>query len=168
MKLTFDNSTLDLKPNGKSYIAALDDRTATVEVLRAENGKLDLLIDGKRVTAYVSSDHTNRWVTVDGRTFMLTKSSGTTSYSKGKRRGAAGDQASGLTAPMPGLVRNVNVVEGESVTKGQTLMVLEAMKMEIRIHAPMDGVVKSLAVKVGQTVEREQELINVESQTSKV
>lgn len=168
MKLTFDNTTLELKSNGNSYTVALDDRTATVEVLRAENGKLDLLIDGKRVTAYVSSDNAKRWVTVDGRTFMLTKSSGATSYSKGKRRGAGGDQASGLAAPMPGLVRSVNVVEGESVTKGQTLLVLEAMKMEIRIHAPMDGVVKSVAVKVGQTVEREQELINVESQTSKV
>ena len=162
MKLTFDNITFDLKPNGKSYIAVLDDKTATVEVLRAENGKLDLLIEGKRVTAYVSSDNAKRWVTIDGRTFMVTKSSGA------KRRSASGDQASGLIAPMPGLVRSVNVAEGESVTTGQTLLVLEAMKMEIRIHAPMDGVVKSLAVKVGQTVEREQELVEVESQTSKV
>lgn len=161
MKLIFDNTTLDLKPNGKSYIATFDGKTATVEILRAADGKLDLLIDGKRVIAYVSADNAKRWVTVDGRTFLLTKSSGA------KRRGAGGDKASGLAAHMPGLVRSVNVVEGESVTKGQTLMVLEAMKMEIRIHAPMDGVVKSLAVKVGQTVEREQELIKVESQTSK-
>ena len=161
MKLAFDNTTLELKSNGNRYIIALDDKTATVEFLRAENGKLDLLIDGKRVTAYVSSDNAKRWVTVDGRTFLLTKSSGATSYSKGKQRGAGGDQASGLTAPMPGLVRSVNVVEGESVTKGQTLLVLEAMKMEIRIHAPMEGVVKKLLVKQGQTVEREQVLVEI-------
>lgn len=156
MKLTFDNTTLDLTPSGKGYAIALDDKTVGVEILRAENGRLDLLIDGERVAAYVSSDNAKRWVTVNGQTFLLTKSSGA------KRRGAGGDQASGLTAPMPGLVRSVNVVEGESVTKGQTLLVLEAMKMEIRIHAPMDGVVKSLAVKQGQTVEREQVLVEIE------
>jgi biotin carboxyl carrier protein len=47
-------------------------------------------------------------------------------------------------------------------------MVLEAMKMEIRIQAPSDGVISSISVKVGETVEREQTLIIVESQTSKV
>jgi len=117
---------------------------------------MELLIDGERVIAYVSSDNAKRWVTVNGRTFWLTKSSGA------KRSGAGQDHASELAAPMPGVIRGVNVGEGESVTKGQTLMVLEAMKMEIRIQAPFDGVVKSLAVKVGQTVEREQILIVLE------
>jgi biotin carboxyl carrier protein len=63
---------------------------------------------------------------------------------------------------MPGQVRAVNVGEGEAVTKGQTLLLLEAMKMEIRIQAPMDGVVKKLFVKQGQTVEREQILVTME------
>lgn len=160
MKTNFEylsaNYVINLIPTGKSHRAAMGDKTVNVEILRAENGELDLLIDGERVTAYVSSDNAKRWVTVDGRTFVLIKSSGA------KRRGAGGDQASGLAAPMPGLVRSVNVVEGESVTKGQTLMTLEAMKMEIRIHAPRDGVVKKLLVKQGQTVEREQTLITVE------
>jgi biotin carboxyl carrier protein len=87
---------------------------------------------------------------------MLTKATG------GQRKSSGQDQASGLVAPMPGLVRSVNVVEGESVMKGQTLLTVEAMKMEIRIQAPKDGVVKSLTVKVGQTVEREQILIVLE------
>jgi len=67
-----------------------------------------------------------------------------------------------LVAPMPGLVRSVSVVEEEAVKKGQTLLVLEAMKMEIRIQAPLDGLVKKLLVKQGQTVEREQVLIEIE------
>jgi biotin carboxyl carrier protein len=163
MKLIFDNITLDLKPNGKSYAIALDDRTAIAEILHAENGKLDFLIDGERVTAYVSSDNAKRWVTVNGQTFGLTKQSGARK-SAGGHHHAAGE----LTAPMPGQIRAVNVSEGEAVTKGQTLMILEAMKMEIRIQAPMDGVVSSISVKVGQTVEREQTLVDVEGQTSNV
>ncbi len=159
MKLTFNNITLDLKPNGKSYAFAFEDRTATVELLRAdaEHGRLDLLIDGEHVVAYVSSDKAKRWVTINGQTVVLTKQSGA------HKSGGGGRSASGeLTAPMPGQVRAVNVSEGDAVTKGQTLLVLEAMKMEIRIQAPMDGVVKSLKVKQGQTVEREQALITVE------
>ncbi|MBE7536457.1 MAG: biotin/lipoyl-binding protein [Anaerolineales bacterium] len=161
MKTNFEylsaNYVINLIPTGKSHRAAMGDKTVNVEILRAENGKLDLLIDGERVVAFISADGAKRWVTINGRTFMLTKQSGV------RKRGGGGQQsAGGLTAPMPGQVRAVNVSEGESVTKGQTLLVLEAMKMEIRIQAPMDGVVKKLLVKQGQTVEREQTLITVE------
>jgi biotin carboxyl carrier protein len=64
---------------------------------------------------------------------------------------------------MPGQVRAVNVSEGDTVTKSQTLLVIEAMKMEIRIHAPRDGKVKKLFVQQGQTVERDQVLVEIES-----
>jgi len=158
MKVIYDSQTLDLTPasSGKSYRATLGDETVDVEILQAEDGKLDLLIDGERVTAYVSSDNAKRWVTIDGRTHLLTKRSGSRK-SGGGHHHAPGD----LTAPMPGQVRAVNVNEGDAVTKGQTLMVLEAMKMEIRIQAPSDGAVKKLFVKQGETVEREQMLVEV-------
>ena len=161
MKFSFDHSAetipVDLTPAGKTYRAAIGGKTVDVEILAAEQGRLDLLIDGKRLTAYVSSDNAKRWVTINGQTFVLTKSSGA-------RRGGHGHHhATGeLTAPMPGQVRAVNISERDSVTKGQTLLVLEAMKMEIRVHAPQDGVVKKLFVKQGQTVEREQMLIEIE------
>ena len=160
MKFSFDYNTetipVDLMPSGKSYRATIGDETVKVEVLQAEDGKLDLLIDDKRVTAYVSSDNARRWVTINGQTFVLTKSSAV------RTRGHGGHHAAGeLTAPMPGQVRAVNVGEGDAVTKGQTLLVLEAMKMEIRIHAPQDGTIKKLFVKQGQTVDREQLLIEI-------
>jgi len=94
-------------------------------------------------------------VTINGRTYLLTKQSGT------KRSGRQHDHSGELTAPMPGQVRAVNVSEGDTVTKGQTLMVLEAMKMEMKIQAPMDGTIGKLFVKQGETVEREQMLIEV-------
>ena len=161
MKVSFDNNgeilMVNLTPTGKSYQAAIGDQIFNIEVLRAEDGRLHLLIDGKRITAYVSSDGPKHWVTINGQTLMLTKSSGA------RRRGHSSHHATGeLTAPMPGQVRAVNVREGEAVTKGQTLLVLEAMKMEIRIHAPQDGTVKKLFVKQGQTVEREQVLAEIE------
>jgi len=160
MKFSFEHNShsfpIDLTPLGKGYRATIGDKTVEVEIIRVENGRLELLIDNQRVTAYVSSDGARRWVTVNGRTSLLTKVSGT------KRSGARHDHAGELTAPMPGQVRGVNVSEGDAVTKGQTLLLLEAMKMEIRIQAPRDGVVKKLFVKQGQTVEREQILAEIE------
>ena len=158
MRIAFDNITIDLTPGSKGYVARLDGKTLSVEILHIESGKLDLAIDGERVTAYISSDGAKRWVTVNGQTFVLTKQTGARK-SVGGHHHAAGE----LTAPMPGQIRAVNVKEGDAVTKGQTLLVVEAMKMEIRIQVPMDGIVKSLAVKVGQTVEREQALIEIVS-----
>jgi biotin carboxyl carrier protein len=162
MKATFDQSTVELTPAGNGYAAIAGDKTASVEIVRAANGKLDLLIDGEHVTAYVSSDGAKRWVTVDGQTFVLTKASGAAPTSKGRHAGAKHDHEAELSAPMPGQVRGVNVSAGDKVTKGQTLLVLEAMKMEIRIQAPRDGIVVELLVKAGQTVEREQILVKMD------
>lgn len=58
-----------------------------------------------------------------------------------------------VAAPMPGNILAVNVAAGESVKKGQVLMVLEAMKMENEIMCPRDGKVLSVAVAKGASVE---------------
>ena len=160
MKSSFEQNSqtfpVEIIPSGKVYRATIGEKTVDVEILQSGDGKLDLLIDGKRVTAYVSLDSTKRWVTVNDQTFVLTKSSGT-------RKSGGGHHAAGeLVAPMPGQGRAVNIGEGDEVIKGQTLLLLEAMKMEIRVQAPRDGVVKKLSVKQGQTVERDQVLIAVE------
>jgi len=160
MKIHFDQDgqsfVINLTPAGKSYRIDIGEETFDAQILRAADGRLDLLIDGKQVTAYVSSDHARRWVTVDGRTLVLNKSSGERKARAGHHHGAGE-----LTAPMPGQVRAVNVKEGEAVTKGQTLLLLEAMKMEIRVQSPQNGVVRKLLVIQGQTVEREQMLIEI-------
>lgn len=163
MKVTFDfNSqpfTVDLSSTGRSFRAIVGDATAIVEILRSdtERGQLTFTIGDESVTAHISSDNARRWVTINGQTFVLTKASGARK-SGGGHHHAAGE----LTAPMPGQVRAVNVSEGDTVTKGQTLLVLEAMKMEIRIQSPADGRAGRVWVKQGQTVEREQVLIEIE------
>ncbi|MEI6489823.1 MAG: biotin/lipoyl-containing protein [Bacteroidota bacterium] len=65
-----------------------------------------------------------------------------------------------IKAPMPGLVIEVKVNEGDTVKKGDSILVLEAMKMENNLKSPTDGVVKKINVKKGQAVEKNQVLIN--------
>ena len=57
-----------------------------------------------------------------------------------------------VTAPMPGTILGVNVKEGEAVKAGQTIFVLEAMKMESDVVAPVDGTVTGISVSKGASV----------------
>ena len=72
----------------------------------------------------------------------------TEAYRAAHRQHAPG----GLEAPMPGKVIAVKVEAGQAVTRGQELLVVEAMKMENAIRAPRDGRVKSVSAKVGDAV----------------
>ena len=58
-----------------------------------------------------------------------------------------------ITSPMPGNILSVNVSNGDTVKKGQVLMVLEAMKMENEIMSPIDGTIVSVNTTKGATVE---------------
>ncbi len=67
-----------------------------------------------------------------------------------------------IKAPMPGLILEVNVKEGDEVKEGDYLMVLEAMKMENALTAPRDAKIKAINIKKGETVEKNQLLIEME------
>jgi 3-methylcrotonyl-CoA carboxylase alpha subunit len=74
--------------------------------------------------------------------------------------GEAEDAGAGkLTAPMPGKVVAVHVIQGAKVKKGQPLVVVEAMKMEHTVTAPMDGEVVEVNVSVGEQVDEKKELV---------
>lgn len=75
---------------------------------------------------------------------------------------AAAQVVNDIKAPMPGLILDVQVEEGQEVNAGDYLLVLEAMKMENTLTAPRDGIVKSISVKKGQTVDKNQLLIEME------
>ena len=91
MKINFDTQTLEINPSGDNYVASVDGKTVSVQIVRADaiHGRMDLLIDGERVTAYVSSDMAKRWVTINGHTLMLTKTSGA-------KQGVRHDHAGGI------------------------------------------------------------------------
>jgi acetyl/propionyl-CoA carboxylase alpha subunit len=66
---------------------------------------------------------------------------------------------SNLKAPMPGLISRILVNKGDTIKKGDTLVVLEAMKMENNLKAEYDAVIKDISVKVSNSVEKNEVLI---------
>lgn len=73
------------------------------------------------------------------------------------------EQSDGLVqAVMPGKILKVNVIVDQSVIKGETLLIMESMKMENKILAPRDGKVSSIMIREGDLVQAEQQLIVIE------
>ncbi|MDP5158851.1 MAG: acetyl-CoA carboxylase biotin carboxyl carrier protein subunit [Flaviramulus sp.] len=67
-----------------------------------------------------------------------------------------------IKAPMPGLILEVDIKIGQDIKENDTLLILEAMKMENIITSPRDGIIKSIAIKKGDAVEKNQLLIEFE------
>ena len=91
----------------------------------------------------------NLIVTVNGVAYNVTVEEGTGAPAAAAA-GAAG--AVSVTAPMPGNILDVKVKAGDSVKAGDTLLILEAMKMENEISAPQDGTIASVNVRKGDVV----------------
>ena len=117
-----------------------------VDDLRAGPTEVRFTVDGVRRTLAVH--RVGDAVFVDGPADSST-------FTEVPRFPVPGSQASAgsLLAPMPGTVVRLAVAEGDTVTTGQTVLVLEAMKMEHVVAAPTDGVVRELHAVAGETVD---------------
>ena len=125
----------------------LPDRSVQAALVGAAAGEATVAIDTVRHRAYLAVDDDTVTVAVGPVCHRLT-------LIRPLARAAALEEISGtLTAPMPGKVINVMVAAGDTISRGQPLMVLEAMKMEHTIAAPADGRVESVAFADGAQVE---------------
>lgn len=131
-------------------------RVGDVELTTAGLGDGGIRIEGSRNTmawSIVSGDL--RWVFIKGEVFTFEVEQPL----RGRRRSAA--HHGSLTAPMPATVRKIIVGPGDPVRRGDVLIVLEAMKMELPVRAPSDGVVDKVNCREGEMVQAGQELAEV-------
>ncbi|MBW4716333.1 acetyl/propionyl/methylcrotonyl-CoA carboxylase subunit alpha [Saccharothrix obliqua] len=119
--------------------------------LRASYVDDDLVVGGRRYA--VARSGNVLWLGADGRTWALTEAEGS-ERSAHESAGRAGP----VTSPMPGTVLVARAAEGDHVTAGQALFVVEAMKMEHTVTAPTDGVLTEVNVRAGQQVALDQTL----------
>lgn len=102
----------------------------------------------RRWTVAVAGAADDRWISVDGQVYRMEVVAEGRARKKGLR---GGDET--LMAPMPATVVKVLVEPGASVTEGDTVIVLEAMKMELAIRAPRQGIVGAVRCAVGELVQ---------------
>lgn len=139
-----------LKINGHQYDVVIDEiNEASTEANVVVNGTAyKVEIAGGKARA-VSKPHVVPAPASTGLSVMPATQAASTPKPAAKPAAGSGYK---VACPLPGTVISVNVKEGDTVTAGQTLVVLEAMKMENNIDAERGGVVKSVAVQAGATV----------------
>lgn len=121
-----------------------------------------LIVNGKSHEGFVALGDDDWQVLLHGRLFPITVED----EREQRLRSAAGGGVAEtgefhLRAPMPGLVVAVPVEEGQTVKRGQVLVILESMKMQNELKSPRDGTVGRLRIKAGETVEQKQTLLSV-------
>jgi biotin carboxyl carrier protein len=121
-----------------------------------------LILEGKSFESYVYQGDEDWQVLLHGHNFQVKVED---EREKRLKAAAGGGVAEGgefkLKAPMPGLVVSIPVSEGQEVQKGQTLVILESMKMQNELKSPRDGTVSHIKVKAGESVEQKQALLNL-------
>ncbi len=121
-----------------------------------------VIIDGEEFEVDVEIDGESYRATIEGRIFefQIPESKG---GAPRKRGGGGGRKRSGtVSASMPGKVVTVEVSVGESVEEGQTVLILEAMKMQNEVAAPITGTVSAVHCEDGMNVEANVPLIVIE------
>lgn len=136
------------------YLVDIGGTQLEVDAIPTVDGRLDIRMpDGRRVLASVVSVGSSTWVSGLNCNVEIREA----------RRGGAEshDSHGSLEAPMPGKVVAIKVAVGDIVTKGTTLMTVEAMKMEHALKAPKDGIVEAIPVAVGDLVSPGRPLVHL-------
>jgi acetyl/propionyl-CoA carboxylase alpha subunit len=110
----------------------------------------------RQALAYAVAAGGIQWVFVNGEVYRFEADQ------PGGRRKRTGSATGSLTAPMPATVRRIEVKPGQAVRRGELLIVLEAMKMELPVRAPADGTVARVNCREGDLVQPGQELAELQ------
>jgi len=128
-------------------------------VIAIAPGTFVALVGDRRELIYVAGSSTNRWAFWNGHVF---RSRADASVDATRDATSRPGIAQPLTAPMPATVIRVLATPTTVVRKGETLVILEAMKMELPIRAFNDGVVKAVHCREGDLVQADQLLVEME------
>jgi biotin carboxyl carrier protein len=153
---------ITLENRDRTVVFRVGEAKIEAEVSRVSGNEILFHLPGRTVRVYLVRDGGRTLVTVDGRGFAVTEAPAETA------RPLGGDERTHegslrVKSPMPGKVIKLCVREGDEVRKNQTLVVVEAMKMENEIQSPADGTVKKVHTSVGELVDSEKPLIEIES-----
>lgn len=142
LKVNGEPREVDFLALGPSLYSILMDHRSYEMVIEEREGSTEVLMQGRLYTGRV----------MDERAQLLAS-----------RRGGLGVDSGELSikAPMPGLIIAIPVTEGQEVQQGQTIIVLESMKMQNELKAPRDAIVQRISVQAGQSVEHNKLLITL-------
>ena len=160
-QIEVNNSKFDINLEDENLL--VDGKKANYDIIKLPNGDFHLMLDNKSYTITVLDKDTNTGhlsISINGRQVNTALNNKLAELLKSMGMETGKRKLKEMKAPMPGLVLDVLVSEGQEVTEGHELLVLEAMKMENAIKSPQDGVIESIFIKTQDKVEKNQVLIS--------
>lgn len=127
-----------------------------VEIKNVENSIAEIEVNGTSYHVEIEQEQRKRSKTP---TIVRKQQAPKRTESKIKKQMSGGEQ---IKAPLPGTILKITTKEGDSVKKGDNVLIMEAMKMENNIMATRDGVVKSIKVTEGESVLQDDVLVEIE------
>lgn len=127
---------------GGSLFSLITENKSFEAVIDDDEGRIDVMMRGRLFEAQV----------LDERAMLLMQ-----------RRGGLTTTSGEVLAPMPGLIVEVTAALGGEVAKGETVIILESMKMQNELKSPIDGFVRAIHAAAGQAVEKNQLLVEIKA-----
>jgi biotin carboxyl carrier protein len=137
------------RSNGR-YTLYLGDTTSTVSLGPGEGGEVTLVFGDERTPVVIAVDGARIFVQLEGSSHEVLLHDPISFHER--EAGSATEDA--VRAPMPGSVIAVPIAPGDAVFAGDTLLVIESMKLEMAVKAPRDGIVEAVNFRLGQSFER--------------
>lgn len=153
-----------LNKAGNKTLITIDGKKYDIDIMMVEKGVYSILYNGHSYNLELIEGESSKKYVVNtfARTFNVEIIDAETKYLHSRLQGMEHEGENDLSSPMPGKVVKIPVNVGDNVTSGQTLIVVEAMKMQSEFKAKADRIVKEILVKEGDTVEAHQVMIKLE------
>ncbi len=162
-KIKLEQQETEFETSFKKDRPIINDKLLDWDIVPIDENSFHIIYKTKTYTAHiVATDYAAKSFTlkINGKTTTLVlKDKMDSLLAKLGMTDLANSQLNDLKAPMPGLIANILVKVGDEVAKGDSLLILEAMKMENVIKAAGEGVIKNIKINKGESVEKNQLLI---------
>ena len=133
-----------LNLNCNKYLLRIDNNFYEISSEKIDNGTYSLLVNGKSILAIAKTE-------LEDRVTKLIENAKTTSNPNVE-----------VNAPMPGMILKIKKQQGNKIETGESVLILEAMKMENDLRAPTSGIINKLFIKEGTKVEKGELLFSIE------
>jgi biotin carboxyl carrier protein len=149
---------------GNKALITIDGRKYDIDIKMVEKGVYSILFNGNSYNVELIEGETSKKYIVNtfARTHQVEIVDAETKYLHSRMQGMEHEGENDLSSPMPGKVVKIPVKVGDVVNSGQTLIVVEAMKMQSEFKAKADRIVKEILVKEGDTVDAHQIMLKLE------
>ena len=144
--------TVEVTGRDGRYRVTVGARTIDVDARQPMSGIASLLVDGVSHVADVAPTDRGTLVDVDGATYLVEVEDHARHVIRARGGTGGGGAGQTIKAPLPGKITHVAVAVGDRVKRGDTVVVIEAMKMENELKAAASGTVTEIRVRPGQSV----------------